>query len=192
MAKSFSEHERNLIKQNLINACKECWNRYGYQKTGIRELAEMAAISTGAFYQFYDSKELLFVDTVQEYEKELISLFENAMQKYPGKRGVAEGLKALTFAVSNMPWITSMQEEWAVIARKLPPDFVEKDFLKDRNRIEKLIKTYGLKTKQNTEITTQIIDIIMASVGQLKFIPGDTSAAFGFIIDAVVDKLFED
>lgn len=192
MAKSFSEHERNLIRQNLINACKKCWHRYGYQKTGIRQLAEMAAISTGAFYQFYDSKELLFVDTAQEYEKELTTLFESAMQKSPDKHGIAAGLKAILAAMADMPWLTSMQEEWPIIARKLQPDFIEKDFRKDMTRIKEYVEIYGLQTRENAETVTQVIDILLTSVGQLKYIPGDTSAATGFIIDAVVDKLFKE
>jgi AcrR family transcriptional regulator len=59
----------------LITACKECWNRYGYQKTGIRELAELAGISPAAFYHFFASKELFFVETAQEYEKEMEAVF---------------------------------------------------------------------------------------------------------------------
>lgn len=191
MSKSFNEYERNIIRQNLINACKECWNRYGYQKTGIRELADMADISTGSFYQFYDSKELLFMATAEEYQKELVQLFHENMQRNPGKQGVAESIKALISKTSNMPWLSSMWEEWSVIARKLPPDYVEKDFRKDIMRIEDIIRQYQLSSKQSIETITQIIDILFTSVAKITYIPGETKESVNFIIDAVINELFD-
>jgi AcrR family transcriptional regulator len=83
MPKSFTEQERAVIRQNLINACRECWNRYGYQKTNIRELAETANISTGAFYQFYESKELIFADAAQSYETALFKFWTHTWQNTP-------------------------------------------------------------------------------------------------------------
>jgi len=191
MAKSFSEHERDLIRQNLIKACKTCWNRYGYQKTGIRELAEMANISSGAFYQFYDSKEMLFVATADDYQKDLIRLFHENMQQYPGKQGVAESLKSLRSAMAGMPWLTSMWEEWPVIARKLPPGYIEQDFRKDMVRIAELIEQYHLVPKHSVETVTQIIDMLMTGLTQFGMTPGETKEAANLMIDAVIDGLFE-
>ncbi|MDR1429107.1 MAG: TetR/AcrR family transcriptional regulator, partial [Spirochaetaceae bacterium] len=65
MAKAFSEQERNIINEKLRAACEECWNLYGYQKTNIRDLCSRCGISPGAFYLFYESKELLFVETAE-------------------------------------------------------------------------------------------------------------------------------
>ena len=191
MSKSFNEHERNLIRQNLIDACKECWSRYGYHKTGIRELAAMANISSGAFYQFFDSKEMLFLATANEYQKELTRLFHENMQKYPGKQGVAEGVKAMTSIMADMPWITFMWEDWPVIARKLPPGYIEEDFRGDIVRIEEIIRQYKLVPKRSTQSVTQIIDILLTSVTRPNFMPGETKESVNFIIGAVISDLFE-
>ena len=191
MSKSFSEHERDLIRQNLIEACKECWNRYGYHKTGIRELAVMANISSGAFYQFFDSKEMLFLATANEYQKELTRLFHEKMQNHPGKQGVAEGVKAMASIMADMPWITSMWEDWPVIARKLPPGYIEQDFRGDMVRIEEIIRLYKLTPKRSAETVTQIIDILLTSVSRPNFMPGETKESVDFIIDAVINDLFE-
>jgi len=191
MAKSFSEHERGLIRQNLIDACQECWSRYGYQKTGIRELTDMANISAGAFYQFFDSKEMLFVATADEYQKGLVQLFHDNMQKRPDKHGVSIGAKAIVSAMADMPWMTSMWEEWPVIARKLPAGYIEQDFKGDIVRIEEIVHQYNLVPTRDIESVTQVFDILMASVTRPNFMPGDTRESVDFIIDAVIDALFE-
>ena len=191
MSKGFSAQERDLIHANLIEACKQCWSRYGYQKTGIRELAELANISTGAFYQFYGSKELLFVATAQEYQQELIDLFHTTMAAHPGKRGVALALKAIISAMAHMAWLRSMWQEWPVIMRKLPPDYIEQDFRADMARIAGIVEEYGLKPTRDSESVTQIIDLLLTAVARQDYLPGDTRASVDFIIDAVIDALFE-
>jgi len=191
MAKSFTDRERDLIRTNLIEACKQCWSRYGYQKTGVRELAELANISAGAFYQFYSSKELLFVATAEAYQQELVELFHTTMSAFPGKRGVAESLKAMVTAMSGMPWLTSMWAEWPVIMRKLPPGYIEQDFRADMVRIADIVQQYGLKPTRDSESVTRIIDLLLTSVARQDYLPGDTRESVDFIIDSVVDSLFE-
>ena len=191
MARSFSDQEREIIKRSLIDACKQSWTRYGYHKTGIRELAEMADISAGAFYQFFSSKEALFVAAAQDFQDDLVMLFHDNMSRYPGKRGLAESIKAVAAEISHASWLSAMWDEWPAIARKLPSDFVEQDFQRDALRIGEIVAQYGLQPRQSTAMVTQIIDILLASVSRTKFMPGQTADAFNFIIDSVINNLFE-
>jgi len=191
MARSFSDRERETIRRALIDACKQCWTRFGYHKTGVRELADMAGISAGAFYQFFDSKEVLFVAAAQDFQDELVQLFHGNMTRYPGKRGLAESIKAVAGEISQASWLTAMWEEWPAIARKLPAQFVEQDFQRDAVRIGDILAQYGLRPRQSTQMVTQIIDILLSSISRTQFMPGQTDEAFNFVIDAVVDALFE-
>jgi len=191
MARSFSERERETIKQDLIEACKQCWTRYGYHKTGVRELAELAGISSGAFYQFFTSKEMLFVATAESFQTDLVEIFHHNMRAYPGKRGVAESLKAIAAELSGASWLSAMWDEWPTIVRKLPPNYVEEDFQRDALQIEQIIGQYGLRPRRSLDQVTQVVDILLASVSRTKFMPGDTGEAFAYIIDAAVDGLFD-
>jgi len=191
MARGFTEHERGVIRSGLIEACKQCWTRYGYHKTGIRELTEMAGISAGAFYQFFSSKELLFVAAADDFQAGLVALFDENMAANPGRRGLAESLQAVAERVSQASWLTAMWDEWPAIARKLPPDYVEQDFHRDTLRVARIVERYELTPKRDIESVTQIMDILLASVSRTKFMPGETTESFDFIIDAVVDALFE-
>ncbi|GIP30197.1 TetR family transcriptional regulator [Paenibacillus sp. J23TS9] len=191
MSKSFTEHERQIIKQNLINACKECWKQYGYSKTGIRDIVQRANISTGAFYQFFSSKELLFVKTADEYQKELDQILYDKMKIDSSKHGLAEGLKALAIELSTMSWLTSMWDEWALIIQKLPPDYMEQDFNNDKIRMENLISEYELIPKKSLDMATQVVDCLLSSIFQFDFTVSGTKEAVDFIIDTTINELFE-
>jgi AcrR family transcriptional regulator len=151
----------------------------------------MANISTGAFYQFYASKELLFVEAAQETEREAKRIAEENMARHSGKRGVAEALKAIVRFMGDTPWIADMQSDWDVILRKLPPDFVERDFMRDISLIERYAADFGLKATLPPERLALVINTILMTVRNRKFLPGDVDGAVDFIIDAAVDKMFE-
>jgi AcrR family transcriptional regulator len=95
MAKAFSEQEREIINEKLLAACEECWNLFGYQKTNIRDLCSKAGISSGAFYLFYESKELLFIETADRGIKRIAALIEQNMpSENPSSRILPKRLKS--------------------------------------------------------------------------------------------------
>ena len=53
----------------LLQAGHKQFSAHGLKKTNIEELAEVARISKGAFYHFYESKEALFMDVIEEVEQ---------------------------------------------------------------------------------------------------------------------------
>lgn len=61
MARSFTEREKENIKRSLQETCKRSWTQSGYKKTSVDDLCRQAGISKGAFYLFYESKEVLFL-----------------------------------------------------------------------------------------------------------------------------------
>lgn len=68
MPKGFSEREKELIRAKLLQKGKEHFERYGLKKTNVEDLTKAAGISKGAFYTFYDSKEELFFEILEQFE----------------------------------------------------------------------------------------------------------------------------
>lgn len=191
MAKSFTEHEKSIIKQKLIESCKACWNKFGYKKTNVAELCKMSGISTGAFYQFYPSKEMLFIETTNVASDELMELFEEQVKNSPDKHGVASGLKAVIRAVKKMEWFLTLSEEWPLLMRKLPPELMEQDYQGDMVRFSMLIEKYQLKPKKSLDEVTSIVQIIFVGMLFKDKLAGKADAAMDFIIDCVIENLFE-
>lgn len=191
MSKSFTERERSIIKQKLIENCKACWNKFGYKKTNVAELCKMSGISTGAFYQFYSSKEMLFIETAQASSNELMELFEEHLKNSPDKHGIALGFKAVIRQIKKMEWFLTLSEEWSLLVRKLPPEFMEQDYQGDIIRYSILFEKYQLKPKKSLDEVASIIQVISVGVLLQDKLAGKTEEAMDFIIDCVIENLFE-
>ncbi len=71
MPRGFSEHEKEVIRKRLLEHGYKLFSTYGLSKTNVEELAVAAGISKGAFYKFYESKEALFMDIIEQAEVRL-------------------------------------------------------------------------------------------------------------------------
>ena len=68
MPKWFSEQEKESIRNRLLEQGEKHFSRFGFKKTSVDEIARAVGISKGAFYRFYESKELLFMDVIEQVE----------------------------------------------------------------------------------------------------------------------------
>ncbi len=72
MPKGFTNEEKRIIRNKLIEKGIELFEIYGVKKTNVEELTNSVGISKGSFYLFYNSKEELFFDVLKKTEKKLI------------------------------------------------------------------------------------------------------------------------
>jgi AcrR family transcriptional regulator len=70
--RGFSDEERDQIRQDLIDAGRALFPRFGLQKTTISDLTDEVGIGRSTFYRFFDSKEELYL-AVLEAEGEQVS-----------------------------------------------------------------------------------------------------------------------
>jgi AcrR family transcriptional regulator len=67
IAKQRAEQNRIQIEQ----AAQSLFTRQGFHGTNIRDIAELAQVSTGAIYTYFPTKEALFESLVHSYEKRI-------------------------------------------------------------------------------------------------------------------------
>ena len=53
-------------KQKLKSAAYDIFSKKGYKATGISEIAKQAGVAVGSFYNYYDSKEAIFLAVYTE------------------------------------------------------------------------------------------------------------------------------
>lgn len=68
MPKGFSEQEKASIRQSLLDAGANMIRTHSVNKISVEDLTRAAHISKGAFYQFFPSKEELFLTLFAEAE----------------------------------------------------------------------------------------------------------------------------
>lgn len=192
MAKAFSETEMALIRQKLIENCRICWERYGYKKTGVAEIAAMAGISAGAFYTFFPSKEMLFVTTANAFQENLYALLSDTKPPKPAKRDLAQGFKLIIRELQHNKWVFSVREHYDVFLRKLPEGFLEQEQAKDLIDVANILKLYNVRPKVSTEEITAVIHTIVMSLYFTDTIGRHHDFALETLIDLAVENLFEE
>jgi AcrR family transcriptional regulator len=168
-----------------------CWERYGYKKTSIAELASLVGISTGAFYAFYSTKELLFMETADFYSDQILNAIMQNVPKNPTKCDLAEAVKILMEELGRNKWMLSMQQDFELFMHRLPQDFLKKNQSKDLIDITEIVRQFGLVPKVSMEEITAVMHTLSVSVYFTEMIGEYYKRAMGFLIDGVIERLFE-
>lgn len=131
MGAAFSEHEREIIKQQLKVQARECMTKYGIKKTTVDQLVEKVGISKGAFYKFYDSKELLFFEVLEEFHKEFYNLASNILKERTDLSDSERIEKAIWEAImfiKDSAYNGLLESELPYLLRKLPEGVLENHY----------------------------------------------------------------
>ena len=88
----FSEKERELILNELKTNALECLKDTGIKKTTVDQLTQLAGISKGAFYIFYNAKEDLFADILNDAANKIIREAQNGIQNPETKTSDLTGI----------------------------------------------------------------------------------------------------
>jgi AcrR family transcriptional regulator len=188
MAKAFSEQEREIINEKLIAACEECWNQYGYQKTNIRDLCSKAGISAGAFYLFYESKELLFIETAAIGVKRILSIIDKNMPpENRTKHDFARAFKLMAKEIENTKWLLSIEDDYEIFRRKFPPETFKK--LVDIYSFQ--AEKYDFSPTTSPQTAKVILGILLTTRLNKKTANKHYEKAYDFIVDTVIDRLFD-
>ncbi|MFW5791003.1 MAG: TetR/AcrR family transcriptional regulator [Bacillota bacterium] len=150
--KAFSDKEKDIINDKLIEAGRDLFSRFGLKKTGIKDITNAVGISQGSFYSFYSSKEELYF-TVLEAEEEKIQeeileseIFAGEITAESFKEFLSKGFQL----VDNNKMLKRLyqdQGEYQQIVRKLPNDRIEGHINKDTEKLMPLISSLQEKEK---------------------------------------------
>jgi AcrR family transcriptional regulator len=138
MARGFTDREKEIIRQDLIDTGRELFGLYGLKKTSIEDLTKAVGIAQGSFYTFFSSKEELYlkvIDREGERIKEKFLKEDKRIERLTRESFKTFFKKALEVVNSN-PIIKQMflEEEVDLLIRKIPPEKMKeygKKFSKD-------------------------------------------------------------
>jgi len=140
LPKKFTENEKDYIKKRLKEEAMNCLSTYGVKKTTVDELVKRVNIPKGTFYLFYESKELLLFDAINDLHNVMQSKLLQEMA------GFTEGLTVdlltdflfrLYQEVDNTGLLTIMMNgELEMLMRKLPEEIVKEHLAQDDFNID--------------------------------------------------------
>lgn len=143
MPKAFTDHEKKIIRERLLEQGTRLFSAYGLKKTNIEELAQAAGISKGAFYIFYESKEALFMDVVELAEVRFRQEILRAIDlPGPSPRGRLYAVLKQAFTLwKTIPLLQFFTRgDYDLLLRRVPAETVQEHLSNDRAFIEELVR----------------------------------------------------
>lgn len=146
MPKGFSDREKEIIRARLLEKARECFVTFGLKKTSLEDLTQAAGISKSAFYVFYDSKEALFFEILEEAEHEFREL---VMTEVPAQVGQAPHQRfKRVFQIAFQLWKTMpilqtvSRADYELLLGKLPPEKIQDHLQSDQVFVFELLERF--------------------------------------------------
>jgi AcrR family transcriptional regulator len=147
MPKAFSEQEKEALRGQFRAKGKKLFEKHGLKKTSVEDLAAAGGVSKGAFYLFYESKEELFLEILEEIEHEIQSrILEFTLKPKTGSRQkLSQLLKGFMVTWDDYPLLKYFsQSDFDYLVRKIPPERA----LRHANNDSEFTKAFIKKAKQ--------------------------------------------
>lgn len=192
MARSFTETEKDNIRRKLIDECEKSWAAFGYKKTNIDELCAKAGISKGAFYLFYDSKELLFCDVLDNMQERYRALLEETLSESPDKSEICQMIKQMYLEYDKTNILTQRSSsDFANFLNRAPAEWKEKSKIVNDDFVSNTIFSANLKLKMNKEKAIGIFNALLAIVTNKNLIGYDHFEIFCTLLDNIINEIYE-
>lgn len=127
-AQERKQQEKQLRRRRIQQAARTVFDERGFAKTSIEMIAKSSALSVGAIYLYFQSKEDLYA-----------SLLEESLEQMDGKLGALGDANAdlRTMLAALSTWMTQDQES---------------------ARVFRLLATPGIQSQLSAEVTTAVRD----------------------------------
>ncbi|MFN8435533.1 MAG: TetR/AcrR family transcriptional regulator [Anaerolineales bacterium] len=158
MPKAFTEKEKGTLRAQMREKGKKLFETHGLKKTSVDELTEAVGISKGAFYLFYESKEELFMEILEGFEKEIQEKILNfaANPNANARKNVSEALKSFLLTWDDYPLLKNLgKADFDYLVRKLPAERVMQHSNNDEeftSQLIKKIKREGIQVKASPRV----------------------------------------
>ena len=163
MPKAFSAYEKETLCAQMREKGKKLFEKQGLKKTSVDELTKVVGISKGAFYLFYESKEELFLEILEELETDFRSrIFDVSMApKDDAHKVLAKLLKSTLLTWDRYPLLKNFgMSDYAYLARKLPDERIQAHANRDDDFVNdfiKRIKREGIAVKASPRVVSNLM-----------------------------------
>ena len=146
MPKAFTEREKETIREQLLEKGKALFESQGIRKTTVDELTQAVGISKGAFYMFFDSKEELYMQVLEQLEDEIQArILGFAMHPdADARQHVYQLLRSMVHTMEEFAILKHFSRaDLDYLVRKLPPERVLQHADSDQLFMQDFIRKIG-------------------------------------------------
>lgn len=191
--KPFTPNEKDLVRLRLLDAAERFLATTGLRKTTVDELARAAGISKGAFYLFFESKELLFLDAL---EREQARIHGAILARVAGAASKRQGFTAAVMEMYRgfvaKPWLLALAgEDYELLLRRIPPERIAAHIELDDASTRRLQALMGEGLGIEPELLSAVLRMLFLGVLHRREVGEELAdRAFELTVQALADKVF--
>lgn len=194
MATAFTAQERERIREQLLAVALRYASAGGSRHVTVDEIAREAGISKGAFYGFYESKDHLFLDMVEQIHREMYGsagrvLEANAAQ--PICERVHLAISEVYRVARERNVIGFVRDEVPLILRRLPPDMVKEMYHSDDEYIRELIAKNASRLTADADTACAVVRVLLLSLQNQEEVGSHYGEAMKYIIRGACEQLID-
>ena len=192
MATKFSKKEKDDIHTKLKEAARKYASSIGMRKTTVDDLCACAGISKGAFYKFYNSKEALFFEILEDWHTRMygsaLEIISDAKEPVDKERVH----KALLFACRSLDEYAMAgfyENDVPLLLRKMPQEVLDAHYHSDEKHIADLIEASGIKLKVSSELASAAVRTLILSFSDRSHVGPLYHQVMELFVKSVCDQL---
>lgn len=190
--KSFSESEKEVLKDKLCEECELSWSTQGYKKTSISHLTSRVGVSTGSFYILYRNKEELFIETLYRVQDRLKIVLNEILVENPNREGLVKALKWLYREYIDRSFLYDFTNpDFQSFLSKVNESEIAKLKTNSLEYSELIIENANLTYKIEKDLVFDTIQALLYTVSASDTIVKEKIETFDLLLDAIIPHLFD-
>jgi len=196
MGAAFTKEEQILIKQDLKNTARNFLLKYGMRKTSVDQIVAEVCISKGAFYKFYETKELLFFEIMEDIHDEIYAGVDKILKSttdLPVEQRIEKSLLYAIDLLNQTSILNFIINELPLVLRKLPPEKIHSHIHDDSVNVGNLLKENNIFLPYPTEFVSSLVRGIACLSREKDFIgEAQYMEVIHFIIHSSCNQIISD
>lgn len=198
---TFTETERDHIRERLLESGRELFPRYGLKKTSLEDLTNSVGIAKSSFYSFFESKEELYLHLLMEERGRLRGEIpaDSFKEAGNGREPVEHFLRAVVREFETNPLtrrLVTHPEEWQAVTRRVSPEVMRANVEDSTNAVSSFIlrgQEEGLISSGDPEVLAGVIrSVVVLSIHKddigRDIYPDVLEKMIGFVSDGLTRK----
>lgn len=190
---AFSEEENTKIRRSLLAEARSRALTVGMRKTSVEELTAAVGISKGSFYKFFDSKELLFFEVLEELHSELYAVAKDALianSSLAASERATEALLAVCRRLSQTGAMRFIESDAELILRRIPEAVKAGHYHDDEAHVCELLREGGFAPKGGAELAAATVRGLILTVSHRDEIGEKYPEVLRILIRGAMNELF--
>ena len=193
---SYSQEEREQIRENLVAAALDLMAKQGIQHTTVEQIYKKVGISRTFFYSFFPTKEDLVVETLYLQQPKILAYARKLMEDpaLSWREAVEQFLYACCYGEKNGIAVLTIEEQ-QMIFRRLSPESYQTFRKKQTQLFGNILECFGVRADEKrislfTNLSLAVMIIRRAIPKTLPlFVPEAADETVSFQIRSIVDCL---